>query len=182
MDFKSLLSQLDQLNEATTKTKTGVKHTAEPGGYGRKDDEDDEEDEEEVVVVEVVVDVVDEVEDEDEDEDENCRQDADDAYGEAEAAEVDLGGGAHPGDERSRVHARGGIDEEHAVGLQLRDGVMVLLVGKHDALNDTGQRRGRARAARVPTLGLGAGAARVVCARGPGRGTPRSGAGSCRRR
>jgi len=42
MDFKSLLSQLDQLNEATEKTKTGIKHTAEPGGYGRKDDEDDE--------------------------------------------------------------------------------------------------------------------------------------------
>ena len=42
MDFKSLLSQLDQLNEATTKTKTGIKHTSEPGGYGRKDDEDDE--------------------------------------------------------------------------------------------------------------------------------------------
>jgi len=42
MDFKSLLSQLDQLDEATTKTKTGLKHTAEPGGYGRKDDEDDE--------------------------------------------------------------------------------------------------------------------------------------------
>jgi hypothetical protein len=42
MDFKSLLSQLDQLNEATTKTKTGLKHTAEPGGYGRKDDEDEE--------------------------------------------------------------------------------------------------------------------------------------------
>lgn len=42
MDFKSLLAQLDQLNEATEKTKTGVKHTAEPGGYGRKDDEDDE--------------------------------------------------------------------------------------------------------------------------------------------
>jgi hypothetical protein len=42
MDFKSLLSQLDQLNEATEKTKSGIKHTAEPGGYGRKDDEDDE--------------------------------------------------------------------------------------------------------------------------------------------
>jgi hypothetical protein len=42
MDFKSLLSQLDQLTEATEKTKTGVKHTAEPGGYGRKDDEDEE--------------------------------------------------------------------------------------------------------------------------------------------
>ena len=42
MNFKSLLSQLDQLNEATEKTKTGLKHTAEPGGYGRKDDEDEE--------------------------------------------------------------------------------------------------------------------------------------------
>jgi hypothetical protein len=42
MDFKSLISQLDQLNEATEKTKTGLKHTAEPGGYGRKDDEDEE--------------------------------------------------------------------------------------------------------------------------------------------
>ena len=42
MNFKSLLSQLDQLNEATTKTKTGLKHTAEPGGYGRKDDEDED--------------------------------------------------------------------------------------------------------------------------------------------
>jgi len=42
MDFKSLLSQLDQLTEATEKTKTGIKHTAEPGGYGRKDDEDEE--------------------------------------------------------------------------------------------------------------------------------------------
>jgi hypothetical protein len=42
MDFKSLLSQLDQLDEATEKTKTGVRHTAEPGGYGRKDDEDEE--------------------------------------------------------------------------------------------------------------------------------------------
>ena len=42
MDFKSLLAQLDQLNEATEKSKTGLKHTAEPGGYGRKDDEDEE--------------------------------------------------------------------------------------------------------------------------------------------
>jgi len=42
MNFKSLLSQLDQLNEATEKTKTGLKHTAEPGGYGRKDDEDED--------------------------------------------------------------------------------------------------------------------------------------------
>ncbi len=42
MDFKSLLSSLDQLSEATEKTKTGIKHTADAGGYGRKDDEDDE--------------------------------------------------------------------------------------------------------------------------------------------
>ena len=42
MDFKSILSQLDQLSEATEKTKTGIKHTAEPGGYGRKDDEDED--------------------------------------------------------------------------------------------------------------------------------------------
>ena len=42
MDFKSLLSQLDQLNEATEKTKTGIKHTADAGGYGRRDDEDEE--------------------------------------------------------------------------------------------------------------------------------------------
>lgn len=37
-----MLSKISQLSEATEKTKTGVKHTAEPGGYGRKDDEDDE--------------------------------------------------------------------------------------------------------------------------------------------
>jgi hypothetical protein len=42
MDFKSLLSQLDQLNEATKETGKGRIHTAEPGGYGRKDDEDEE--------------------------------------------------------------------------------------------------------------------------------------------
>jgi len=43
MDFKSLLSSLDQLSEATNRSEAGkVKHTAEPGGYGRKDDEDDE--------------------------------------------------------------------------------------------------------------------------------------------
>jgi len=42
MDFKSLLSQLDQLNEATKETGKGRIHTAEPGGYGRKDDEDSE--------------------------------------------------------------------------------------------------------------------------------------------
>jgi hypothetical protein len=33
---------MSQLSEATEKTKTGVRHTAEPGGYGRKDDEDEE--------------------------------------------------------------------------------------------------------------------------------------------
>ena len=43
MDFKSLLSQLDQLNEATDRSEPGkIKHSAEPGGYGRKDDEDEE--------------------------------------------------------------------------------------------------------------------------------------------
>jgi len=42
MDFKNLLAQLDQLNEATKETGKGRIHTAEPGGYGRKDDEDDE--------------------------------------------------------------------------------------------------------------------------------------------
>jgi len=43
MNFKSLLSQLDQLNEATDRSEPGkVKHTAEPGGYGRKDDEDED--------------------------------------------------------------------------------------------------------------------------------------------
>jgi len=38
MNFRNLLQSLDQLNEATEKTKTGVKHTSEPGGYGRKFD------------------------------------------------------------------------------------------------------------------------------------------------
>ena len=37
-----MLAKMSQLSEATEKTKTGVRHTAEPGGYGRKDDEDDE--------------------------------------------------------------------------------------------------------------------------------------------
>ena len=37
-----MLEKMSQLSEATEKTKTGVKHTAEPGGYGRKDDEDEE--------------------------------------------------------------------------------------------------------------------------------------------
>jgi hypothetical protein len=38
MDFRNLLQSLDQLDEATEKTKTGIKHTSEPGGYGRKVD------------------------------------------------------------------------------------------------------------------------------------------------
>jgi hypothetical protein len=42
MNLKDMLAKMSQLSEATEKTKTGVKHTAEPGGYGRKDDEDDE--------------------------------------------------------------------------------------------------------------------------------------------
>lgn len=42
MDFKSMLQQLSQLSEATEKTATGVKHKAEPGGYGRKFDTDEE--------------------------------------------------------------------------------------------------------------------------------------------
>ena len=37
-----MLAKMSQLSEATEKTKTGVRHTAEPGGYGRKDDEDEE--------------------------------------------------------------------------------------------------------------------------------------------
>jgi hypothetical protein len=42
MNLKDMLAKMSQLSEATEKTKTGVKHTAEPGGYGRKDDEDEE--------------------------------------------------------------------------------------------------------------------------------------------
>ena len=42
MDFKNILSQLSQISEATKETGKGRIHTAEPGGYGRKDDEDDE--------------------------------------------------------------------------------------------------------------------------------------------
>jgi hypothetical protein len=42
MNFKDMLNKISQLSEATEKTKTGLKHTAEPGGYGRKDDEDEE--------------------------------------------------------------------------------------------------------------------------------------------
>lgn len=42
MSFKDMLSKLAQLSEATKETGKGRIHTAEPGGYGRKDDEDDE--------------------------------------------------------------------------------------------------------------------------------------------
>jgi hypothetical protein len=42
MNLKDMLAKMSQLSEATEKTKTGVRHTAEPGGYGRKDDEDEE--------------------------------------------------------------------------------------------------------------------------------------------
>ena len=42
MDFKSLLNSLDQLSEATKEKEGGRVHTADPGGYGRKDDEDEE--------------------------------------------------------------------------------------------------------------------------------------------
>jgi len=38
MNFKDMLQKMSQLNEATEKTKTGTKHLAEPGGYGRKYD------------------------------------------------------------------------------------------------------------------------------------------------
>jgi hypothetical protein len=42
MDFRSMLQSLSQLSEATKEVKGGRVHTAEPGGYGRKDDEDEE--------------------------------------------------------------------------------------------------------------------------------------------
>ena len=38
MNFKDMLQKMSQLSEATEKTKTGTKHLAEPGGYGRKYD------------------------------------------------------------------------------------------------------------------------------------------------
>ncbi len=46
MSLKSLIELMDKLNseivsEGTKDTKTGRVHTAEPGGYGRKDDEDE---------------------------------------------------------------------------------------------------------------------------------------------
>ena len=42
MNFKDMLSKMSQLSEAVKDTGKGKIHTAEPGGYGRKDDEDDE--------------------------------------------------------------------------------------------------------------------------------------------
>ena len=43
MDFRSMLESLSQLSEATDRSEPGkVKHSADPGGYGRKDDEDEE--------------------------------------------------------------------------------------------------------------------------------------------
>ena len=43
MNFKDMLSKMSQLSEATDRSEPGkVKHSADPGGYGRKDDEDDE--------------------------------------------------------------------------------------------------------------------------------------------
>ena len=42
MNFKDMLSKISQLSEAVKDTGKGKIHTAEPGGYGRKDDDDDE--------------------------------------------------------------------------------------------------------------------------------------------
>ena len=43
MDFRSILKSLGQLSEATDRSEPGkVKHSADPGGYGRKDDEDED--------------------------------------------------------------------------------------------------------------------------------------------
>jgi len=42
MDFRTLLQSMHNISEATKEVPGGRVHTAEPGGYGRKDDEDDE--------------------------------------------------------------------------------------------------------------------------------------------
>lgn len=43
MDFRTLLQSMYTIAEATDRSEPGkVKHTADPGGYGRKDDEDEE--------------------------------------------------------------------------------------------------------------------------------------------
>ena len=40
MNFKDMLSTISQLSEATNEKEGGRVHTADAGGYGRKDDED----------------------------------------------------------------------------------------------------------------------------------------------
>lgn len=45
MNMKEMLEKLGSLSEAVEKTATGIKHTAKPGGYGRKFDTDEEGDE-----------------------------------------------------------------------------------------------------------------------------------------
>jgi len=45
MNMKEMLEKLGSLSEAIEKTATGIKHTAKPGGYGRKFDTDEEGDE-----------------------------------------------------------------------------------------------------------------------------------------
>ena len=43
MDFRTLLQSMYTISEATDRSEPGkVKHSADPGGYGRKDDEDEE--------------------------------------------------------------------------------------------------------------------------------------------
>lgn len=42
MDFRTLLQSMHNISEATKEVPGGRVHTAEPGGYGRKDDEDEE--------------------------------------------------------------------------------------------------------------------------------------------
>jgi len=42
MNFKDMLEKITALSEAVEKTKTGLKHKADPGGYGRKHDTDEE--------------------------------------------------------------------------------------------------------------------------------------------
>lgn len=42
MDFRTLLQSMNNISEATKEVPGGRVHTAEPGGYGRKDDEDEE--------------------------------------------------------------------------------------------------------------------------------------------
>jgi hypothetical protein len=46
MNFKDMLNKISSLSEATEKTKTGVKHSADAGGYGRKVDASGDNDDE----------------------------------------------------------------------------------------------------------------------------------------